>query len=323
MRSGGCQASRGIYTTTDHPSEQVLSDRGVIADRIDETAMDAFLGIDVAFAKRKRLPVAAVRWDADVLMPWRLADRDAPAPPRGCGNVATLDDALLAGFADDVVKYLRELEHHFGFRIRRIGIDAPSDPRPDGIARRRAEVALDGRRISCFTTPSVSRVRDDSPEGERASGRRWSRGSFASREPAVDARRFRSLQSPASVVGVSRGVSAGDGRCCWARAPSTRLSQGALLRRYRRFPDTRVGRPANSNATHFADMSGDRLTTGWTPTWPLGWRLWSRQGARRSGHRRTTRSGSRTSELLLDPGQTTKRERGSTRGARTRSRKTR
>lgn len=68
-------------TTTDYPSEQRLSDRGVIADRIGETAMDAFLGIDVAFAKRKRLPVAAVRWAADVLMPWRLADRDAPAPP--------------------------------------------------------------------------------------------------------------------------------------------------------------------------------------------------------------------------------------------------
>jgi len=146
-------------STTDHPSEQLLSDRGVIADRIDETAMDAFLGIDVAFAKRKRLPVAAVRWDADVLMPWSLAEHNAPAPPRGCGNVAALDDTLLAGFADDVVTYLRELEHHFGFRIQRIGIDAPSDPRPDGVARRKAEIALDGRRISCFTTPSVSQFK--------------------------------------------------------------------------------------------------------------------------------------------------------------------
>jgi hypothetical protein len=69
-----------------------------------------------------------------------------------------LDDALLTRFADDVASYLRELEQHFGFRIRRIGIDAPSDPRPDGIARRRAEAALDRRQIRCFTTPSVSQI---------------------------------------------------------------------------------------------------------------------------------------------------------------------
>lgn len=120
--------------------------------------MDAFVGIDVAFAKRKRLPVAAVRWDAQRLVPWRLADRNAPAPPRGHGNVAAVNDAIVAAFADDVARYLRGLEQHFGLRIQRIGIDAPSDPRPDDIPRRNAEIALDRRRIRCFTTPSSSQT---------------------------------------------------------------------------------------------------------------------------------------------------------------------
>lgn len=120
--------------------------------------MDAFVGIDVAFAKRKRLPVAVVRRDAERLLPWRLAERGVPAPPRGSGNVATLDDALLTRYADAVADYLRGLEVHFGFTIRRIGIDAPSEPRLDAVARRLAEVALDARQISCFTTPCVSQI---------------------------------------------------------------------------------------------------------------------------------------------------------------------
>ena len=51
--------------------------------------------------------------------------------------------------------YLRDVERHFAVRIQRIGIDAPSRARSNEIKRRRAEVALDSRRISCFTTPST------------------------------------------------------------------------------------------------------------------------------------------------------------------------
>jgi hypothetical protein len=46
-----------------------------------------------------------------------------------------------------------EVERHFGVRIARVAIDAPSDPKSLGTKRRLAELALDARRISCITTP--------------------------------------------------------------------------------------------------------------------------------------------------------------------------
>src|SRR5882672_4834359 len=116
--------------------------------------MDAFVGIDVAFAKRKRLPVSICVWDTGRLIPLQIAERDAPLPPRGSGNVAALDSRVVAQFADETADHLRQLEAHFRVSIRRIAIDAPSDPKPDGVQRRKAEQALDARGIRCFTTPS-------------------------------------------------------------------------------------------------------------------------------------------------------------------------
>jgi hypothetical protein len=129
--------------------------------------MDAFVGIDVAFAKQKRLPVSVCVRKAGRIIPFPVAARCAPSPPRGAGNVASLDDATVSKFADETAAYLRQLESYFGVSIRRIAIDAPSDPKIDGSRRRKAEEALDVRGISCFTTPSLSefevigqRVRD-------------------------------------------------------------------------------------------------------------------------------------------------------------------
>jgi hypothetical protein len=116
--------------------------------------MDAFAGIDVAFAKRKRLPVSLCVRDERGVIPLPVAAPAAPNPPRGRGNAATLHENVVADFAEEVADYLRQLETHFAVKIRRIGIDAPSDPRVAGASRRKAEAALDLRRINCFTTPS-------------------------------------------------------------------------------------------------------------------------------------------------------------------------
>jgi hypothetical protein len=116
--------------------------------------MDAFVGIDVAFAKRKRLPVSLCVRDERGVIPLAVVAPGAPNPPRGRGNAATLRENVVADFADEVAEYLRQLEIFFGVNIRRIGIDAPSDPRAADIGRRKAEAALDQRRISCFATPS-------------------------------------------------------------------------------------------------------------------------------------------------------------------------
>jgi hypothetical protein len=118
--------------------------------------VEAFAGIDVAFAKRKRLPVCLCVWNDRRLIPLPLAAGDAPAPPRGYGNVASVDSSTVASFADETALYLRLLEKHFGVSIRRIAIDAPSDPRRDCLPRRLAERALDEQHISCFATPSAT-----------------------------------------------------------------------------------------------------------------------------------------------------------------------
>lgn len=119
--------------------------------------MDAFAGIDVAFRKGKFLPVALCVWDeSGRFVPKRVRELGAPEPPRGAGNVAALDPVVTTRFADETAAYLRRLEKHFGVRIRRVAIDAPSDPPKDNLYRRKAEQALDAWHISCFATPNAA-----------------------------------------------------------------------------------------------------------------------------------------------------------------------
>lgn len=118
--------------------------------------VDSFIGIDLAIAKGKRLPVALCCWESGRLVPKAIAAPDAPPPPRGAGNIGVLDRTQVLRFADDTAIYLRDLESHFNVRIRRVAIDAPSDPRGETAPRREAERELDRRRISCFTTPSAT-----------------------------------------------------------------------------------------------------------------------------------------------------------------------
>jgi hypothetical protein len=121
---------------------------------VDGAQRDVYVGIDVAFAKRKRLPVALCTWNKGKLLPLPVAVRGTPPPPLGRGNVAAIDPDQVAQFAEETADYLHKIERHFGVSICRVAIDAPSDPRPEDLSRRRAEYALDQQRISCFTTPS-------------------------------------------------------------------------------------------------------------------------------------------------------------------------
>jgi hypothetical protein len=115
---------------------------------------EAYAGIDVAFAKRKRLPIVVCRRQGDILVPLSL-QIGRVKPPAGEGNARTLERTVVDEFAHKTVEYLQAIESEFGVRIRRVAIDAPSDPRPAGTARRQAEIELDRRRISCITTPDV------------------------------------------------------------------------------------------------------------------------------------------------------------------------
>lgn len=114
---------------------------------------DAFAGIDVACAKQKRLPVSVVVRRNGIAEPLPLR-KCGILPPLGAGNRRALDQRWRSEFVEATYDYLRALEAHFGITIRRIAIDAPSDPKAEGMERRRCERALAGDRIPYFPTPS-------------------------------------------------------------------------------------------------------------------------------------------------------------------------
>ena len=59
--------------------------------------VEAYAGIDVAYAKRKRLPIIVCTHRDGKLEPLPL--RSLPAPPVGKGNAQILDQPAVAGFA--------------------------------------------------------------------------------------------------------------------------------------------------------------------------------------------------------------------------------
>lgn len=113
----------------------------------------AFIGIDVAFAKGKRLPICICTWEGRCLMPVPLRDLEIE-PPRGAGNALILNESLVKGFADRTASYISNACAAFGLQPERIAIDAPRTPRRAEMPRRAAEVAMDAVGINCFATPS-------------------------------------------------------------------------------------------------------------------------------------------------------------------------
>jgi len=113
----------------------------------------AYVGIDVACAKQKRLPLAACvrvanRLETLPLRGWLTK------PPLGGGNLLAMQEDFQEKFAENTVAYLREAEMKFSVKIRRVAIDAPSDPRGLDREQRRCELALGEAKINCFHTPS-------------------------------------------------------------------------------------------------------------------------------------------------------------------------
>jgi hypothetical protein len=115
----------------------------------------AYAGIDVAFAKGKRLPIVVTVRRGSVVEPLPLRDL-VERPPIGQGNARALDPAVLLSFAEAAAHYLHAVEKSFNVTIERIAIDAPSGPCAAGEKRRLAERSLDSRGISCIATPSAA-----------------------------------------------------------------------------------------------------------------------------------------------------------------------
>ena len=118
--------------------------------------MDVFIGIDVACAKDKYLPLVICTRQNGQLLPFPLANYQIK-PPRGLGNNLTLHEKVNQAFANDVARYIETVCVTYQLNPVRIGIDSPLRPRDNRLKRRLAEQALDKAGISCYTTPS----RDD------------------------------------------------------------------------------------------------------------------------------------------------------------------
>src|SRR4051812_20540431 len=108
----------------------------------------AYIGIDLAIAKEKFLPIVVCTWEDGRFIPLPLR-RLGLRPPQGMGNAATLNQAVVGWFVREARNYVARTCQQLGLAPTRIGIDAPSSPRRSELARRHAEVALDRAGISC------------------------------------------------------------------------------------------------------------------------------------------------------------------------------
>jgi predicted nuclease with RNAse H fold len=114
---------------------------------------EVFVGIDVAFAKKKRLPICVCELLDKKLTPLPLKTA-FDKPPAGFGNKAALQPQTRIQFATALVNWLNKLQSDMGVKIRRIAIDAPSNYCRSDLPRRLSEQSLDRSGISCFATPT-------------------------------------------------------------------------------------------------------------------------------------------------------------------------
>jgi predicted nuclease with RNAse H fold len=113
---------------------------------------EIFIGIDLAYAKNKQLPLCIATLQRGQLVPIETASMMLPEIPRGRGNVGALETEQVMHFAQAVMNFLKAVELQIAGRIVAIAIDAPSSYSADG--RRKCEQAMDARGISCFATPT-------------------------------------------------------------------------------------------------------------------------------------------------------------------------
>lgn len=127
---------------------------------------DAYVGIDVACAKGKRLPLVVGTWLGTQFSPLPLRDIEAE-PPRTAGNVRATDPQWRREFSDAVLAYLTEVETEFRVTIKRVALDAPYAVRASAADDRASEAALGRAGISYFKTPTQA-VFDEAVAGVRA-----------------------------------------------------------------------------------------------------------------------------------------------------------
>jgi hypothetical protein len=112
-----------------------------------------YVGIDVACAVGKRLPICVVS-AGHPLMPLTIPNRLAAAMPRGVGNREITAAAPFREAARGVVSAITRIVDELGWRVERTAVDAPAAPPATG--SRAFENELGRLGLSSFRTPAAS-----------------------------------------------------------------------------------------------------------------------------------------------------------------------
>jgi predicted nuclease with RNAse H fold len=114
------------------------------------SAAPVFIGIDVACAQQKRLPLCIAACIEGRLEPLRVPELVGKLPV-GRGNREILEEHPFRAAAAAVAETLNEAAKSGGWKIVRVAIDAPAAPPSSG--ERSAERELRNRGLSSFQTP--------------------------------------------------------------------------------------------------------------------------------------------------------------------------
>jgi predicted nuclease with RNAse H fold len=117
------------------------------------SASSIYVGIDVACAAGKRLPICLVA-SGRPLMPLIVPKHLAAAIPRGLGNREITSTLPFREAAHNVVDALKRIGEEMRWRIERVAVDAPAAPPSTG--PRSSEIELARLGLSCFRTPAAS-----------------------------------------------------------------------------------------------------------------------------------------------------------------------
>jgi hypothetical protein len=109
-----------------------------------------YIGIDVACAKGKRLPICVVS-AGPTLMPLALPKQLAGLIPRGVGNREIAAVSPFQEAARGVASALTSIVREMGWNVERIAVDAPAAPPDTGTRASESELGL-----SSFRTPATS-----------------------------------------------------------------------------------------------------------------------------------------------------------------------
>jgi hypothetical protein len=133
--------------------ELALSRLDRLRGRFLTPSTSVYIGIDVACALGKRLPirmVSAEPW----LMPLTVPRELAALIPRGVGNKEVFTTIPFQDSARCVAQAIAHILNEIGWHVERIAVDAPAAPPDSG--SRESEIEMGSCGLSSFRTPAAS-----------------------------------------------------------------------------------------------------------------------------------------------------------------------